>query len=80
MSGKVKNVLERAAKTMCETALGFLVTYATIWDVDFKAGAGIIAISTICSLLFNIAAELPEDRYRLEIDQLRAANDALKHK
>lgn len=80
MSNRAKSILARAAKTMVETALGYLVTYATIWDVDFKAGAGIIAISTICSLLYNIAAELPEDRYQKEIEQLRAANDALRGK
>lgn len=80
MKDRIKCIAERAAKTAVETALGFLITYATIWDVDFKAGAGIIAMSTICSILYNIAAELPEDRYKKEIEQLRSANDALRNK
>lgn len=80
MSERAKNIAGRVIRTAIETTLGFLITNVTIYDVDYKAAAGVIALATLTSLLYNIASVLPEDNYRKEIDRLKAINDGLTNK
>lgn len=51
-----KDTIERAIRTAAQVAVGALTTSATIYEVDAKAVVGIVAISTVVSVLTSIGA------------------------
>lgn len=51
-----KDTVERAIRTAAQVAVGALTTSATIYEVDTKAVIGIVAISTVVSVLTAIGA------------------------
>jgi uncharacterized protein YqhQ len=63
MNNFIKYALIRAARTVCQTAIGMIPASALISEVDWRLVASASLLAGIVSILTSIATGLPEVEY-----------------
>ena len=53
-------LINRAVRTMCQSAVAMIPAATLISDVDWMAVVGTAALAGVCSILTSIATGLPE--------------------
>ncbi len=50
------DLFERAAKTLAQTLLAWLVMDQALWEMDWRQGLGLAATATVASILTSFAS------------------------